>query len=139
MKTIRIILNVALLSLICGCATHSKMSSTCNGAKTHDWEAWNNLMPGIGSTKTIHVTGKAKVNSGGWSAVLSKRVPQGINPAILMLDLQVTPPAPGGVVILPVLDLPLEYSEQFSGDKFTRVQVFCGEKEVANLPVKDAH
>jgi len=68
---------------------------------------------------------------------LTKRVPQGINPEILLLDLKLTPPS--GPVTQPVLDLDVKYSDNYSGTKYTRVQVFCGDKVIADLPVKDTH
>lgn len=134
MKSLVYLTTLTFVALFSGCATKPS-SSDCHGAQTHSWEAWNNLMPGAG--KTIHVIGKVRVNSGGWTATLSKRVPQGINPEILLLDLKVTPPT--GPVTAPVLDLPVEFSEKYTGEKFTKTQVFCGEKVIADLPVKDTH
>jgi hypothetical protein len=138
MKTL-VIISIALIAFTFGCKSHrdgkAPTNSDCNGANTHSWEAWNNVMPG--ADKSFHVIGKAKVNSGGWKASLVKRVPQGINPEILLLDLTITPPT--GNVIKPILNLDLDYSEKPATGKYTRVQVFCGEKLTADLPVKDIH
>lgn len=122
-----------LLALASGCKT--SRSADCNGAKTHGWEAWNNLMPG--ADKTVHVVGKATTTSGGWKAVIAKRTPQGINPEILLLDLTITPPT--GPTTQPVLDLDLRYSEKYTSGKYTRAQVFCGKEFIADLQVKDTH
>ena len=134
MKSLVYLTTLTFVALSSGCATKPS-SSDCHGAATHSWEAWNNLMPG--AEKTIHVVGKVHVTSGGWTARLSKRVPQGFNPEILLLELNVIPPT--GIVIQPISDLPVEFSEKYTGGKFTKAQVFCGEKVIADLPVKDTH
>jgi hypothetical protein len=123
----------SLLFMSMGCA-HQGGSSGCNGATTHSWKAWVNLMPG--ADKTVHVTGQVRVNSGGWKAQLVKRVPQGINPDILLLDLVIAPPT--GPVTQPVLDLPVHFQEKTSG-RPTRVQVFCDASVVADLKVEEVH
>ena len=50
-----------------------------------DWYAWLNRMPP--GPHRLHVIGEIKVGNPGIEALLTKRVPQGINPSILMLDL----------------------------------------------------
>lgn len=140
MKPIIGIPMIVMLALVSGCMTDKnknyegmRMNSTCNEAKTHDWHAWNNMMPG--GPKSVHVTGSATVNSGGWTASLTKAAPQGINPEILMLNLEVTPP--GGIATQPMLELPLSYSEDNANNK--KVQVRCGNKLIADLLVEDVH
>ncbi|RNJ50450.1 hypothetical protein [Methylocystis hirsuta] len=53
--------------------------------KTKDWYAWLNLMPP--PPDDFHVIGKVLVPNPGVLAQLCFKEPQGINPAILLLDL----------------------------------------------------
>jgi hypothetical protein len=131
----KIILSVIVsfcLILLCGCAT-PESTSTCHGGNVHDWEAWNNVMPGSG--KSFHLIGKVTVNTGGWKAELVKRAPQGFNPQILMLDLKVTPP--DGIVTQVITELDVRYTE--TGVKYKQAQVFCNGDAIALLEVKDVH
>lgn len=93
-------------------------------------------MPGPGAKKSFHITGKVNVDSGGWKADLVKRSPQGINPAILMLDLKVVPTG-GSQVNPPTDDLDVEYIGK--GATFKQVQVFCEQNLIADLKVEDVH
>ena len=52
---------------------------------TRNWYAWLNLMPP--KPDDLHVVGDVEVANPGVQAELHERVPQGINPAILQLDL----------------------------------------------------
>lgn len=50
-----------------------------------DWQAWLDKMPP--KPDELHVIGDVMVSNPGVLPALTMRVPQGINPAILMLDL----------------------------------------------------
>ncbi len=50
-----------------------------------EWKAWINKMPM--SPRAIHVVGDVEVPNPGVEVLLTMRVPQGINPSILQLDL----------------------------------------------------
>ncbi|WP_347906009.1 hypothetical protein [Pseudomonas purpurea] len=50
-----------------------------------NWHAWLNAMPP--KPDNLHVVGDVEVANPGIKAYLTMRVPQGINPSILMLDL----------------------------------------------------
>jgi hypothetical protein len=63
--------------------------------KCAGWQAWLDLRPP--GTPTLHVTGKCIFPKHGFKVKLTKAVPQGINPAILLLRKTVTPPT--GLVI----------------------------------------
>lgn len=67
------------------------VSGKCGG-----WKAVLDLMPP--GTPTLHVTGKCVFPKHGFKVTLKKAVPQGINPAILLLRKTVTPPT--GIVIM---------------------------------------
>lgn len=56
------------------------MSTQCR-----DWHAWLNTMPP--KPDDFHVAGDILVSNPGVQPILTMREPQGINPAILMLDL----------------------------------------------------
>ncbi len=52
-----------------------------------DWAAWVDRMPP--GPPALHVTGKVALPHRGFQITLTPSEPQGINPAILMLDLEV--------------------------------------------------
>lgn len=54
-----------------------------------NWEAWYDRMPG--NEPTLHVVGTCTI-PGGYSVRLERAEPQGINPAILLLNLIVKEP-----------------------------------------------
>lgn len=70
-----------------------KVSGKCGG-----WKAWLDTMPP--GTPTLHVTGKCVFPKHGYKVTLKKAVPQGINPAILLL-LKVVKPPSGPVIQTP--------------------------------------
>lgn len=53
--------------------------------QTKDWHAWINAMPP--GPNSLHVVGEVQVGNPGVVPELTVREPQGINPAILLLDL----------------------------------------------------
>jgi len=54
-------------------------------AATQNWHAWINKMPP--PPDELHVRGQVTVPNPGVDVFLYKKVPQGINPSILLLDL----------------------------------------------------
>jgi hypothetical protein len=56
--------------------------------QTRNWYAWLNKMPP--GPNSLHVVGEVFVGNPGMQAELTIKEPQGINPAILLLDLHVT-------------------------------------------------
>ena len=63
--------------------------------KCSGWKAWHDRMPP--GPATLHVVGKCRFPKHGFKVRLKKAVPQGINPAILLLQKVVR--APSGPVI----------------------------------------
>ncbi len=57
------------------------------------WEAWLDTQP-VGP-KTLYVIGVLQMPTPGYTLTLTEHDPQGINPAILLLDLTITPPSEG--------------------------------------------
>jgi hypothetical protein len=56
-----------------------------------NWSAWHDFMPG--RPPTLYVVGLCTFPTPGYTVVLKKAFPPGLNPAILILDRVVTPPA----------------------------------------------
>jgi len=54
------------------------------------WEAWHDRMPP--GPATLHVSGRCRFPKHGYKVTLAEAVPQGINPAILLLRKVVKPP-----------------------------------------------
>jgi len=69
------------------------VSGKCGG-----WKAWLDMMPP--GPPTLHVVGKCVFPTHGYKVTLKKAVPQGINPAILLLQKVVKPPT-GPVIQTP--------------------------------------
>ena len=62
---------------------------------TRDWSAWLDVMPGPDRHPTVHVTGTCVFPTTGYTAELRYKLPQGIVPIYLLLDLIVTAPQVG--------------------------------------------
>lgn len=66
--------------------------------KCYGWKAWLDTMPP--GPWTLHVTGSCKFPTHGYKVTLKPSVPQGINPAILLLTKTVKAPT-GPVIQIP--------------------------------------
>ncbi|HEX8719839.1 MAG TPA: hypothetical protein VF736_04300 [Pyrinomonadaceae bacterium] len=71
-----------------------------------NWRAWHNRMPP--GPATLHVTGTCTFPTQGYKVTLSEAVPQGINPAVLILNKRVVPPTG------PVIQIPQTMEVRFS-------------------------
>jgi hypothetical protein len=94
---------------------------------TRDWKAWVNKMP-IQPTPggTLHVTGEVDTQSTD-QASLIRKVPQGINPAILLLELQV-----GGFV--PAKNpQKVHYTEGLTTEVYTSIEIHYAGKKIAEI------
>jgi hypothetical protein len=90
------------------------------------FKAWIDRMPG--SRPKLIVVGDVQVPTSGWHVWLSKHVPQGINPNILILDVNATKPS--GIVLEVVTTIPLRYEESPPQHEYTQVTVLDGKDEV---------
>lgn len=103
---------------------------------TSDWAAWVNLMmPGPTPSGTLHVVGKVDTHSANF-AFLEKAVPQGINPAILLLNLRTE------TGIAPAANPQnVSYTEALSAkDQYSEVQVWChGKLEATITKIEEVH
>lgn len=82
-----------------------------SNCRCFNWEATHNFMPGTQSP-TLHVTGKCTFPTDGYSVRLERAEPQGINPAVLLLDRVVTPPAGAAAPVM--TEELVNYSEETS-------------------------
>jgi hypothetical protein len=55
------------------------------------FKAWKDEMPG--SSRSLYVTGEVECPTIGWKVELSEALPPGINPAILILQINATKPS----------------------------------------------
>jgi hypothetical protein len=75
------------------------------------WQATHDFMPGP-QAPTLRVTGKCTFPTDGYSVRLKRAEPQGINPAILLLERVVSPPS--GAAAQVVSEEVVSYSEETS-------------------------
>ena len=75
-----------------------------------------------GSSPTLYVTGDVTVPSTGYTASLTPHQPQGINPAIYLLDLNVVGPSPDQIVHQTVTTFEVRYEEK-TGTNYEQVTI----------------
>ncbi len=105
----------------------------CAGIDTRDWYAWLNLMPP--KPDDFHVIGEVFVPNPGVDPFLTPKVPQGINPQILLLDLHLIQ-QPGNWPQVFVWK-PARYDKVPSTIHYTQVQIFCGDEMIADVKVEE--
>ncbi|MEM9597114.1 MAG: hypothetical protein AAGD06_22770 [Acidobacteriota bacterium] len=105
----------------------------CEGVQTRDWYSWINLMPP--PPNEFHVVGEVYVPNPGVEPLLVPKVPQGINPSILLLDLYLCQRP--GVWPRAFVWKPVRYEKIVRDQKYTQVQVFCGDEVIADIPVEE--
>ena len=101
--------------------------------ETRDWYAWNDLQPP--GPPHFHVGGEVQVPNPGVHTLLVPKMPQGINPLILLLDLYLKQEP--GVWPPVVVWVPARYDKQ--PGYYRQVQIFYGKQVIADLPVHDIH
>ena len=94
-----------------------------------DWHAWINTMPG--GPHTAHVVGSIQVGNPGIYALLQKKIPQGINPAYLLLDLHLIQRP--GIWPQHVVWVPANYTEVLSGHDYQFVEIFSQNESIVKL------
>ncbi len=108
----------------------------CSGITTRDWYAWLNLMPP--GPCQLHVSGEIQVPNPGVDPLITPREPQGINPAVFLLDLYLVQ-RPG---LWPdvLVWKQVRYDKVLpSKQEYSEVQIFCGDIVIATIPVQEAH
>lgn len=104
---------------------------SCKGAETRNWYAWLNVMPP--KPDDFHVVGEVRVGNPGIYALLRKKEPQGINPAILLLDLFLIQKS--GIWSQVITWVPARYDDIITSDRYTEVNIFCHDEVIARMPV----
>lgn len=104
---------------------------------TKNWDAWINVMPG--QPAKLHVTGEVYGSNPGIEPRLSvkKPQPQGSNPSTLFLELNVTQKP--GEWMAQVVWLKVKYEEVLDPvrTKYTQVEIFEKNSQIANISVKE--
>jgi hypothetical protein len=91
-----------------GIARRGRSASSCVFSAT-----LNLGLPGPGAGPgVLRVDGECTLSSTGYTVVLVRHDPPGINPQDLLLDLIVTPPPPGTVVAPVLTTYPVAYEEE---------------------------
>ena len=98
---------------------------------TRNWKA-NELPNLIGRNYKIHVTGDVEVTATNQTPKLSDRVPQGINPRILLLNLTIVTSGVGGQI---VFYRSVQYTKATSGDQYDEVDIFYRGKIIKHIKV----
>lgn len=106
-------------------------ASVIDATETKDWYSWINLMPP--PPNDFHVVGEVLVSNPGVKAILTPKVPQGINPTILLLEL-ILVQQPG---FWPQVTTWVEarYDKVVNGSPYRSVQIFCCNEAIAEIPV----
>ncbi|MGR2681370.1 MULTISPECIES: hypothetical protein [Chromobacterium] len=99
--------------------------------QSRNWHAWLNAMPG--HPKSLHVAGDVVVANPGVEAVLTMREPQGINPAILMLDLHLVQKPGMWPQVLAVANARYDRVLPPGAPKYTAVEVLHNNERVAYI------
>jgi hypothetical protein len=98
---------------------------------TKNWKAWQNLQP-PGPPRLI-VTGQVEVSNTNQNANLSEHVPQGINPAILLLDLTITTSGAGNTVMT---WRDVRFEKQITKDQYSGVDILWQGQSVGRADVE---
>jgi hypothetical protein len=100
---------------------------------TRDWYSWVNLMPP--PPDDFHVTGEVLVGNPGVQAELVPRVPQGIKPAILLLDLHLVQRPGMWPQVMTWVQARYDRVLLPGAIRYTDVEVFDGGSPIAKMPV----
>lgn len=90
------------------------------------FKAWIDRAPG--APPRLIMTGDVRVPGHGWRARLTRRSPQGINPKILILDLNAQ--RPGGEAADEITTIPLRYEESPPQDEYGQVMIATCKGEI---------
>ena len=106
---------------------------TGNAPNTRNWKAIE--MPDfVGRIYKLTVTGEVEIIGTGTTAKLTKHHPQGFNPAILLLDLDIH--SPGGIQGQIARFVKVTYEEKTSGNQYTEVDILFDGEIIARVKVE---
>lgn len=80
------------------------------------WNSWLNKQPGPDATPTIHVTGRLKFPTGGYSVDLERSAEQKSEENTLVLELVVGAPGPDDIVTQAIEEKEVHYEEETDAD-----------------------
>lgn len=103
--------------------------------KTSDFSAWINVMPP--SPSNIIVAGKVETKMGNLLPKLTERVPQGINSAILILDLTIEQDGEFGTTDVVMRDA--RFEKLAERGQYQTVEIYSGDDKCISLDVSEAH
>jgi hypothetical protein len=103
-----------------------------NAPNTRNWKA-KEMPDFVGRNYRLTVSGEVEIVGTGTTAKLTKHQPQGINPAILLLDLDIN--SPGGIQGQIARFVKVTYEEKTSGNQYTEVDILFEGNIIARLKV----
>lgn len=105
--------------------------------ETRNWRAWINLMPP--KPGDFHVTGEVYVSNPGIKPELTPRIPQGINPAILLLDLKLIQQP--GMVAQVMTWAKTNFKETMppKSQGYSEVEIHFNGESIAQIKVEEIH
>ena len=122
----------ALVGYTAGTTTTTSCSVSCAGLAISNWYAWLDTMPP--RPDGFHVTGDVEVPNPGVDVELFMRVPQGINPAILQLELSATQRP--GIWPQVITTKQARFDRVPAGLAYTSVDAFCGGEIIEQVTVE---
>jgi len=102
--------------------------------KTKGFSAWINVMPG--AAQDLTVSGQVETGSGTLLPQLTERVPQGINPEILLLDLTIVESGQTGLPVVGFREA--IFRRPASKGQFTQVEILCKDDTCVSIKVTEA-
>ncbi len=99
-----------------------------------NWSAWEDRQPPNPPGPTVHVGAQVETNAGNIVPVLERRVPQGFNPRVLLLDLRLT--IIGEIGSADVAFRDVAYEEDIRDVSYSAVWIMWGSNIVQKLDVQ---
>lgn len=106
----------------------------CAKVKTKDWKAWVDVMPGPGSSPTLHITGQATTSTSGWKLALNAGPLDKSLPPSQHFDFVAT--APTGPVQQVITTQEVKAEINNAQPKYKAVVISCGSTGIATIPVE---
>ena len=105
--------------------------------ESKDWYAWINFMPPI--PDDFHIVGEVEVPNPGVEVLLVPRVPQGINPHILMMDLHLVQKPGAWPQVMTWVQCRYDRILGPGSVKYTDAEVWCDGQRIASMKVDEVH
>lgn len=98
-----------------------------------DWQAWLDKMPP--RPYELHVVGDAMVSNPGVRPMLTMRIPQGINPAILILDLHLVQQPGIWPQVMTCVPVRFDRVMPSGASDYTSVEIYSDGERIAQIDV----